>query len=146
MSTGKIIGIAVGAVLGIVLLFWAGSKCTGKGKSTTTTTRTSSYVEQSAPTPPPVQQATKVLVLPPVRCTTPCVDITADYPFELDSDGPIVQYFPGIDEPVEYSGKGDFHVNKPRDPGPFTIKSKNKKEEVEVRIYEMRDAYILPPP
>lgn len=60
-----------------------------------------------------------------------------DYKFELDTQGdPIYLKFPGVTQPVFYSGKGTIKV-PPRNSGPVTITSANPNREARVRIWKV---------
>ncbi len=70
---------------------------------------------------------------------TPC-NPSIDYKFELDTQGePISLEFPGITEPLKYSGKGEIKAPKNRDFGPVKIRSDSDdpNKKVRVRIWEV---------
>lgn len=68
---------------------------------------------------------------------TPCSP-SIDYKFELDTQGdPIILKFPGIREPIEYSGKGTIKIPERRTSGPVQITSKDPRKEARVRIWEV---------
>lgn len=68
---------------------------------------------------------------------TPC-EPSIDYKFELDTQGdPISLKFPGIEKPLEYSGKGVLQAPEHRDFGEVHITSKDSRKQVRVRIWEV---------
>ncbi len=100
------------------------------------------YSWVSTTTPPPLQSATtqqqytKAIILR-FDGFTPC-DPPIDFGFELDTQGdPISLKFPGIEKPVEYSGKGTINAPEQRTSGSVHIASLDPAKQARVRIWEV---------
>ncbi len=97
-----------------------------------------SWKEEGAKANTSQEEKTEALVLR-FDGYTPC-NPSIDYKFELDTQGePISLEFPGITEPLKYSGKGEIKAPKNRDFGPVKIRSDSDdpNKKVRVRIWEV---------
>jgi hypothetical protein len=93
-------------------------------------TKPSATARPSATTP-----TTKVLI-PRFDGFTP-IEFPINWPFEIETDGdPIVMQFPGVPDPVRYSGKGSMSTPERRS-GITKITSCSNKQ-VRVRIREVK--------
>ncbi len=94
--------------------------------------RAASAIKTSSPT-----TMTKALVLR-FDGFTRC-EPNIDYEFELDTQGdPITMQFPGIPEPVAYSGKEVLVAPTNRLSGPVIIMSSDPSKQARVRIWEVQ--------
>jgi len=91
-------------------------------------------------TPPPPRPELVTAKIERYVCYTPC-GVPIDFAFTLDTQGdPIILKFPGIAQPVHYSGKGTIEVPDSRDIGIVNITSPDPAKVARVKIEEVIQA------
>jgi len=95
--------------------------------------------QNSTVTSPKIPVGARVLRTSPEGIFTPCSP-TFDYAAEVETDGdPVYFQFPGIKDPIYFSGKGRFDMKQAegRSTGPVSITSAIKNHQARIRIYEV---------
>ena len=122
----------------VVLIIWAGS-CASSWISSSDEDE-EAQVEEVSPSPTPAGQQEQQVVerkkILRFEGFTPC-EPRIDFAFELVSTGPIMMDFPGVSEPVEYSGQGHLGAPADRKSGPVPITSQDPDEQIRIKIWEI---------
>lgn len=134
------VGSFLGGVIVLVLVCWGGHKGYKwwTTKPSTSPTQAATNTNNSS-----VYKMAKKEDAPNVIYAVTPVAITADYEFNIESDGPIMVQFPG-EKPVEYiPGKGYTKLPQPKFSGPkiFTDPKDPENGRVPFRLYPVQNGW-----